>query len=204
MRVIFFLAVVALAVSGFEDHLIRCEVCKHAMTYLWDQGRAMQDACDANPKNDTLCDRNGIVKREPVQALVASLCERLPETHHMGMDSTPQDEKQFWMERHPPAEQTWQEGPPRQSDEVMKAVHDSCVAWVHEEHTLDHLTDKIHQHHVVHHRGNRHSDASMRHGMYMAHCAVAACQPDGSYEKGSHRATYLAMKDGMAPADFEL
>ena len=126
--------------------------------------------------------------------LATGLCDRLPDTHAMGLD----DDDKFWMLPNTATSPSDDLGTTDAA--VAAAVKQSCVTWLHDEHTVEHLADLIYQH-MQHGHDATHTDAAMRHGLFMAHCLVAACQPPGTYVKGSHRRRYLDAVDKEPPED---
>jgi hypothetical protein len=134
MKVIFFIVAVVLASLCYEgsgadlvdDKYIRCKVCDRAIAHIWHQGVELRKHCKTHG-TDPRCYITNLHKHG-VEEMVRDVCEDLPKTHqsltHSEFDLVVHDN-------------------PNHDADIIKAIRDSCVKWVHDTHTVDAVTRLI-------------------------------------------------------------
>ncbi len=109
-----------------EDEFIRCKVCDRAIAHIWNQGVELRTHCKRHG-SDPRCDITNLHKHG-IEEMVKDVCDDLPKTHQALVDS------EFDLVAHET---------PKHEVEVIDKIRQSCVRWVHEEHSVQQVTRLI-------------------------------------------------------------
>lgn len=109
--------------SALEDRFIRCKVCDRAIAHIWNQGVELRKHCKLHG-TDPRCYITNLHKHG-IEEMVKDVCDDLPRTHQALVHS------EFELVAH---------DNPSHDEEVVTAIRDSCVKWVHDQHTVDMVT----------------------------------------------------------------
>ncbi|CUG91528.1 membrane-associated protein, putative [Bodo saltans] len=126
--VVIMLCLAAATVSSelVDDKYIRCKVCDRAIAHIWHQGVELRKHCKTHG-TDPRCYITNLHKHG-VEEMVRDVCEDLPKTHqsltHSEFDLVVHDN-------------------PNHDAEIITAIRDSCVKWVHDTHTVEAVTRLI-------------------------------------------------------------
>jgi hypothetical protein len=128
LAAVFIVAVVFLVAgaAAIEDHMIKCKVCDRAIAHIWHQGVTLRTHCKTHG-TDPRCDISNL-HQHGIKELVHQVCDDLPRTHQALMDS------EFELIAH---------DDPKHEPEIVDAIKNACVRWVHEEHSVPTLTRLI-------------------------------------------------------------
>jgi hypothetical protein len=107
----------------YDMETIKCKVCDRAIAHIWNQGVELRTHCRAHG-TDPRCDISNMHKHG-IREMVEDVCDDLPKTHQALMES------EFDLVAH---------DNPNHDAEVVQAIRDACVRWVHEEHTVESVT----------------------------------------------------------------
>lgn len=118
--------VVSAAGPLVDDAYIRCKVCDRAIAHIWHQGVELRKHCKTHG-TDPRCYITNLHKHG-IQEMVHDVCDDLPKTHqsltHSEFDLVVHDN-------------------PNHDEDIVKAIRDSCVKWVHDTHTVEAVTRLI-------------------------------------------------------------
>lgn len=114
------------AAAIVDEEVIRCKVCDRAIAHIWNQGVELRHHCKRHG-TDHRCDITNLHKHG-IQEMVKDVCDDLPKTHQALLGS------EFDLVAH---------DNPNHDEEVVAAIRSACVRWVHEEHTISHVTRLI-------------------------------------------------------------
>lgn len=114
------LAVATLSmVDAFPDEMIRCKVCEKGVHHIWHSAARLRAQCRGG-KGDATCTAHHPHENE-VARMAREVCDDLPQTYHAIRDDT-----DFNL--------VLKEVPPDHSDEVVRAIKNSCLRWLHSHH----------------------------------------------------------------------
>lgn len=113
------------AASSLNEDIIRCKVCERAITYVWDEGEALREHCKQIDNHDPRCDYNQL-HHFGIEELVHDVCDRLPRTHQ-AIEGSEFDLVLKDVEK---------DGEPDHTEEVANLIRNTCLKWVHQEHSI--------------------------------------------------------------------
>ena len=125
------------ALSEYEEHLIKCDVCFHAVRHIWRTGEILREHCEQPEhelRRDDDCDL-GYVTESKIQLLVNSTCGDLPHLTHGKVS----DEGAFRMVFH--HDDSLEPNPefetPKHDAAIVARIIDVCQAWLHHNHDAE-------------------------------------------------------------------
>lgn len=119
-------ALVLPAAAIVEDEFIRCKVCDRAIAHIWNQGVELRTHCKRH-NTDPRCDITNL-HRHGIEEMVRSVCDDLPKTHQALIHS------EF---------ELIADDSPQHDEEVVAAIKQSCIRWIHDQHSVDAVTRLI-------------------------------------------------------------